>query len=252
MIKRLKRLAISLLVVGLCTFATYSAFKSKMGNLLAPTKNLDNISRKLAKDTYDATKKSRQSAVKIISSEFNSPFVSYMSGTYFKTFNGHYVITAQHGIRGPCEFTIIMYENDLYNCVEYVKIDQESDYIIIQTEEISSRTPINIPGDLPSAPALRESFSIMSPTVYTGYPNAMGPLTVEGTIAGYQDIGSGLYMISYAWAGASGAGVFDKNGNYIGHIVAIDLAQDSFGEINILENVVLIIPSYKVDWSITY
>jgi hypothetical protein len=252
MMTRLKKLTIAVVYLLCCLFVVYSTYKSNERPSLNLIKNQENIAPSLSAQHQAAVEKSRLSAVRIISSDYNSPLVSYMSGTYFKTLKGYYVITAQHGIAGPCELTVVLHEDEFYKCLEYVKIDSTNDYLIMQVEEIFNRKPVSIPQDLPNNSQWKSSYSIMSDTVYTGFPNTIGPLTVHGEIGGYQDFGPGLYMLSYAWAGASGAGVFDYDGHYIGHVVAIDVAQDSLGGMNILENVVLIIPSYRVEWKSTY
>jgi hypothetical protein len=56
--------------------------------------------------------------------------------------------------------------------------------------------------------------------IYTGYPNATGPLTIDGKIMGFVDMA--LYIVNtYAWSGASGSAVFDEKGNIIGIISAL-------------------------------
>ena len=57
-------------------------------------------------------------------------------------------------------------------------------------------------------------------------------------------------MLSYAWQGSSGSGVFDENGKYIGYVVAIDIGKTEHG-IQILQNVVLVVPAFNVDWTKT-
>ena len=89
----------------------------------------------------------------------------------------------------------------------------------------------------------------MNKLIYTGFPNTIGPLTITGNVAGFGG-SEYLYIISYAWQGSSGSGVFDKNGKYIGYVVAIDVGQTEFG-IQVLENLVLVAPAFKVDWSKT-
>ena len=49
--------------------------------------------------------------------------------------------------------------------------------------------------------------------------------------------------------GSSGSGVFSTKGKYIGIVTAIDIGQTEFG-VDILENVVLVTPVFKVDWSV--
>ena len=65
---------------------------------------------------------------------------------------------------------------------------------------------------------------------------------------GYAD-SSYLYVFSHAYMGSSGSGVFSTKGKYIGIITAIDIGQTEFG-VDILENVVLVTPVFKVDWSV--
>ena len=60
-----------------------------------------------------------------------------------------------------------------------------------------------------------------------------------------------IYVQSYAWSGSSGSGVFDNHGNLIGYIMAIDIGNTQYGTA-ILENVMLVVPIYKVDWSVVY
>ncbi len=94
-----------------------------------------------------------------------------------------------------------------------------------------------------------KSYSILNKVVYTGYPNTLGPLTISGEIAGFSP-SQHAYMISYAWQGSSGSGVFDHSGKYIGYVVAIDIGQTEHG-IQILQNVVLVVPAFNVDWNKT-
>ena len=88
----------------------------------------------------------------------------------------------------------------------------------------------------------------MNHVVYTGYPNSIGPLTVQGNIMGFDPAGL-IYVQSYAWSGSSGSGIFDQSGNLIGYILAIDVGQNEYGTA-ILENVMLVVPIYYVDWSV--
>jgi hypothetical protein len=48
--------------------------------------------------------------------------------------------------------------------------------------------------------------------------------------------------------GSSGSGVFSTKGKYIGIVTAIDIGRTEFG-VDTLENIVLVTPVFKVDWS---
>jgi|TARA_R110000824_G_scaffold401327_1_gene611694 hypothetical protein len=198
----------------------------------------------------DSIEKSRYSAVRVISHDSTFLVTSSSTGTYFKAKGKYYVITTEHGIFGGCPFLVVEYDHERYQCKKYVKMDRLNDYAIIEIEgAIPDRKPINIPEDLPRGSQWRSSYSILNKIVYTGYPNSIGPLTLRGEVVGYAD-SDYLYVFSYAYGGASGAGVFSTKGKYIGLVNAIDVGQTEFG-IDILENVVLVTPVFKVDWSAT-
>ena len=93
---------------------------------------------------------------------------------------------------------------------------------------------------------MEEVFESLDPVVYTGYPNATGPMTVHGRIMGF--IEGILYVNMYAWSGASGSGVFDKDGNIIGIVSALEVGD--FGPVQIpLHSSIVVRPTYLVDWA---
>ena len=210
-------------------------------------KDVSNVSSFYNVSMKGAIKKSRSSTVQIVSILPDQGMISTSSGTYFESYGGYFVIGVAHGIGGPCEFTKIVVEGEVHDCKKYIHIDQAADYSIIQVEEIENRKPIKIPRDLPKNNQWRQSLSVLNRVVYTGYPNNLGPLTISGDVAGYAHT-EHIYILSYAWQGSSGSGVFDHNGKYIGHVVAIDVGQTDLG-VQILQNVVLIVPSFKIDWT---
>tara|TARA_R110002020_G_scaffold218633_1_gene426557 strand:+ start:1331 stop:2113 length:783 start_codon:yes stop_codon:yes gene_type:complete len=194
-----------------------------------------------------AIEKSRKSAVQVISLDSTSIMLSSASGTYFTSYGDFFVVTVYHGIQGPCELTMFVHDGNMYDCIEYVVLDSYSDYAIIQTEKIEDRVPIEIPDDLPKSQSWIGSYSVMNKLVYTGYPNTIGPLTIAGDVAGFIEP-EYIYMNSYAWSGSSGSGVFDHTGKYIGYVIALDVGQTEFG-VQVLPNVVLVAPSFNIDWS---
>ena len=210
----------------------------------------DNISSDIAGQELRAVKKSRESAVKIRSMSFNLfAGASTMTGTYFIAKDKPYVITANHGIMGPCILLMVSHENEDYFCKRYVEIDDVNDYIIMELEEkINNSKPIKIPEDLPRGSEWKKSYSLLNKIVYTGYPNAIGPLTLRGDVVGYGD-NEFIYIFSHAYGGASGSGVFSKEGKYIGYVVAIDVGSTDLG-IDVLENIVIVAPSLNVDWTV--
>ena len=173
-----------------------------------------------------------------------------MTGTYFVASGKPYVITVHHGIQGPCWLVTIDHESTQVNCKEYILKDELRDYVIMELEKpISTRTPIRIPQDLPAGSlGWKDSYSLLTNIIYTGYPNTIGPLTLRGDVVGYA-AEEYFYVFSHAYGGASGSGVFTREGRYIGYILAIDVGSTDLG-IDILENIVIVAPSFNVDWSV--
>ena len=195
----------------------------------------------------NSIKKSRLSSVQIVSIFPEQQMISTSSGTYFESYGGYFVVGVAHGLGGPCENTKIVVDGNVYDCKKYIFVDQNQDYSIIQVEKISNRKPIKIPQDLPKNKKWVKSLSLLNKVVYTGYPNNLGALTISGEIAGFSS-SEHIYIISYAWQGSSGSGVFDHSGKYIGYVVAVDVGQTDLG-VQILQNVVLVMPAFKIDWS---
>jgi hypothetical protein len=208
-----------------------------------------NISDDYPTDYRKAVEKSRYSAVLVKSGDLTLRGFSSLSGTYFIANDEPYVITAAHGIGGPCFLTTIIYEDEYYSCDEYVDINIYDDYAIIKlTRRIPNREPIHIPEDLPRGSQWKASYSILNKIIYTGYPNSIGPLTLKGDVVGYAEADY-LYVFSYAYGGSSGSGVFATNGKYIGLVTAVDIGYTDSG-VEVLENIVLVTPIFKVDWSV--
>ncbi len=171
-----------------------------------------------------------------------------MTGTYFVVGDTPYVMTVHHGIHGPCWLVRVIHEGEQYGCKEYITMDEENDYVIMEMEApLSNRTPIRIPEDLPHGTQWKPSYSILNTIIYTGYPNTVGPLTLRGDVVGYGD--EYVYVFSHAYGGASGSGVFTHDGKYIGYVVAIDVGVTEHG-LDILENIVIVAPAFNVDWSV--
>ena len=189
-----------------------------------------------------AVRQSVNSVVAVFSISDDSSQLSTLSGTYFE-FNGeYYVLTSAHGILGGCTRIVASHLDEQSSCEEIKVINREVDYAIFKVEKMESREPLKLRNALPSA---RKSYKLLDKVYYTGYPNSIGPTTWSGTIAG----SSGDYLIlqSYAWSGSSGSGVFDERGKLIGIVMALDVGQTPMGP-QILENFVVVIPIWKVDW----
>lgn len=207
-----------------------------------------NISTEYSGGYQEAILKSRNSSIQLMSADLFMGAIATSSGTYFVVDNTPYVITTAHGIVGPCFLVVASHKDTTVSCDEFIVVDRESDYIIMRLEkEMTDRTPIQIPQDLPLGNEWRKSYSILNKIIYTGYPNSRGPLTLKGDVVGYagEEL---IYVFSYAYSGSSGSGVFSTDGKYIGMIMAIDVGENEVGPA-VLENIVIVTPAYKIDWS---
>tara|TARA_B100001094_G_scaffold57870_1_gene53326 strand:+ start:905 stop:1678 length:774 start_codon:yes stop_codon:yes gene_type:complete len=241
------------IAIGIVTaFLTHLVFYGQFLNSQTPANNLNSISKISENRTVSnkkSIKRSRLSSVRVMSFDMVNGMISTSSGTYF-THNGrNYVFTTSHGLLGGCVSIQIEIDGALFNCIEAIKIDKQNDYAILETEQIVGRKPIDFPKDFArNANNWKKSLTLLNKIVYTGYPNSLGPLTVTGSIMGFDPQGL-IYVQSYAWSGSSGSGVFDQTGRLIGYIMAIDVGQNEYGTA-ILENVMIVVPIYKVDWAV--
>ena len=253
MLKRLlKRLALTLSFTALLVLALYGSYLSTHQSLRFPTEgeinHYTNVSGELREKDRQALIKSRQSAVQVASMEPQTGIMSASSGIYFAHQSKHYVLTTFHGILGDCLTTKIIVEEEAVSCINFTLIDIDTDYIIIETEEIETKTPLQIPTDIPKNREWTKKLAVMNQVYYTGFPNNEGPLTFGGKIIGF-DSDEAIFIDSFAWAGSSGSGVFSSDGKLIGYVLALDVGETRFG-IEVLENFVWVIPLFRVRWEV--
>ena len=234
-------------VLFLICFSFYSALVDNTVNVKTLGESQEQISKYRSVSYKKAVKKSRDSAVRIISIDSVEGHVSTFSGTYVKSYGSYFVITVAHGLAGPCEFTKVVYAQELYDCVKIIEKNDVIDYAVIQVEPIPTRIAVKLPRDLPKNQQWKHAFSLHSKVIYTGYPNNIGPLSIGGHVTGANGTNF-IYLDSYAWEGSSGSGVFDSKGRFIGYVIAIDVGATEFG-VQVLNNVVLVVPSFKIDWT---
>ena len=115
-------------------------------------------------------------------------------------------------------------------------------------EEIPERQAIDVMAHLPRGQQWKKDFAVMAPVYYTGFPNAMGPFTIDGRVVGYNE-NDFLYLKSYGWAGCSGAGVFSQSGRLVAYVLALTVGQTQHGY-NVSEDIVIAVPLFKINWSL--
>jgi len=204
----------------------------------------NNISKLYSVSEKKSIKRSVDSAVRVMSVDEAGEGISLATGTYFVYLGRYYVLTVSHAIVGSCEDLIVTYFNNTSNCINYVLIDRQIDYAIIEVEELQDRKPLSV---LNSVEFRRNKFpKLLDKMFYTGYPNNIGPLSFAGAISGFTDNGY-IFLNSYAWTGSSGSGVFNSKGKLIGIIMALDVGTTQYG-VDVLENLLIVIPVYNIDW----
>ena len=177
---------------------------------------------------------SRKSAVKI---ETDS---GYGSGTYVLIASRKVVITAAHVIDDSVTVTVVGRDGE--NVIgKVIYIDPDNDFAVISVPKMNTRDAVTF------RPFSRDIEGLVGSNVfYSGYPNRHDLLTIRGSVAG-KDRGF-LIMQSYSWMGASGAGVFNSFGDFIGILVAVDIGVFD-GSRQVVESVVWIVPISNIEMS---
>ena len=213
--------------------------------------SLDNISGDLDQKETSVVERSRHSILHVLSGYEDGDGFAKMSGTYVAYDGRFFVITAAHGIKGQCDKMFVATDSDhVYECIQYIIVDQYIDYAIIEIEEVPRRTPVKLRDIIPSNREWKQEVSVLNETFYTGYPNGLGPLTFRGSVAGMSEENY-LYIHSYAWPGSSGSGVFSYDGNLIGVLIALNVGFTGAGY-DVLEDLVIVTPLFMIDWEAAY
>jgi len=191
----------------------------------------------VVKTTTSLIARSRNATVRIVSVGPDDN-MSVGSGTAFK-YKGHtIVVTAAHVISGP-PWVVGIESLGEATIAQVVYYDAHNDLAVLAPYSYSELKPIKFK---PIKPA---SIKIGQNTLYSGYPNDEAMYTIKGYISAINREGN-YYMHSYAWRGASGSGVFDDYGRFIGVLTAVGVGTDVLGTPAAIEDVVHIVPIWKI------
>ena len=207
---------------------------------------ISNISQTITLNARRAISRSRASTVRVISVSSELGGISTSSGTYITFQDKFYILTVAHGLIGDCEGTGFATDKGVYHCKELVAMNSLIDYGIMEVDEIAELDPVEIPEDIPRGAQWKRDFSIMQPIYYTGFPNGMGPFTLNGNVIGYNE-NDFVYIKSYGWSGCSGAGLFGESGRLVGYVLALTVGQTQYGY-NVAEDILIAVPLFKVNW----
>jgi hypothetical protein len=176
--------------------------------------------------------RSRNAAVKI-----ETPY-GYGSGTYVKIGDHSVVITAAHVVdSSPIVFVVGRSGERLPGSIVFV--DSENDFAVVATGDLETRESVRF------RPYRRDSSRLIGENIsYTGFPNHHDLMTIRGSVAGIER--GYIILQSYSWMGASGSGIFDDRGSFVGVLSAVDLGRVR-GSYQIVSSVVWIVPITSID-----
>ena len=175
---------------------------------------------------------SRRSAVRV---ETES---GYGSGTYVLISRRRVVITAAHVIKDHSTVIIHGSEGEKVRG-DVIYVDSDNDFAIVKLPTLKTRRAVRF------RPAGSEPNDFIGQNIfYSGYPKGHELLTIRGSVAGVER--GFLLLQSYAWMGASGAGVFNSLGEFVGVLVAVDVGFFD-GSAHIVESIVWIIPIRNIE-----
>ena len=230
---------------ALCVLATFSSYTDT-------TQRINQHTRDTVGTTGQHSKilsKSINSAVRVISSTEHSGgegLTASSTGTYFIHHQRLYVLTTAHSLVGDCDTTIIVADEYMFHCLELAVYDSHKDYAIMEVEQIFNRIPIKINDFLYDEKDTKHNMRVHEKIFYTGYPQALGPLTFDGKIVSHKQDNGIFYANSYAWAGSSGSGVFNSKGSIVGIITAVSIANTEYG-VDVMEDLIIITPLNTMD-----
>jgi S1-C subfamily serine protease len=162
------------------------------------------------------------------------------SGTLFEI-DGHYLVfTAAHVVNGSPVVSVLGRNGEMVFGTPVLTAN-EVDMAVILIPQMNSRTPMKY------NPAKKQDIDkyVGEEVTYTGFPSHHDLLTIDGVIASEED--GNLVMHSYAWPGASGSGVFDFRGRFVGVVKAVDVGVWSYQvPPQLVEDMVWIAPSWGI------
>jgi len=218
--------------------------------LPAPTpveiESTENTDAALQENTYGTSRRMRRTAARTRNAAVevhNHVLGRNGTGTYFEFKDHLIVLTAAHVVNGAdllevrtslgesAPALVILFDNSIPNDLA----------VLILKDPLSTRTPMNL--------QLREHIDSLvgDEVVYTGNPGRHNQMTIFGNVSGFESDGS-IIIHSYAWAGASGSGVFDERGRLVGILRATDVNRSRLSPYpQITEDIVWLSPAHSID-----
>ena len=180
-------------------------------------------------------KRTRQASVKVKSILLGG----HGSGTYMIAYGRRIVATAAHVVRNE---TTMLIEGRKDEAVigKVVFVDHNVDLAFLVVPEMETRTAVRY------RPQLRYNETLVGTNLtYTGFPSHHDLLTIRGYVAALEH--NMIVANMFGWFGASGSGVFDNQGRYVGCVSGIDMGRFGGGYRIPIEEIVWVAPITSID-----
>jgi len=162
----------------------------------------------------------------------------YGSGTLMRI-DGELVVSTAAHVTGDQPIMIIHGRDGESVPGRVIYCDAGLDIAFVHVEEMNSRDPVRF------RPIRERRDPVGMEITYTGFPNRNDLLTINGTIAGTLFDETLLLMQSYAWMGASGSGVFNDSGEFVGSLIAVEVG--SYFDRQIIETMVYVTSARNIN-----
>tara|TARA_S200002703_G_C3738236_1_gene226990 strand:+ start:154 stop:945 length:792 start_codon:yes stop_codon:yes gene_type:complete len=180
-------------------------------------------------------KRTRKASVKVKSILLGG----HGSGTYMIAYGRRIVATAAHVVRN--ESTMLIEGRDGEVVIgKVIYVDHAVDLAFLVVPEMETRTAVRY------RPQLRYNETLVGTNLtYTGFPSHHDLLTIRGYVAALEY--NMIVANMFGWFGASGSGVFDNQGRYVGCVSAIDMGKFGGGYRVPIEEIVWVAPITRID-----
>jgi S1-C subfamily serine protease len=153
--------------------------------------------------------KSRNAAVKVVEALTGN----HGSGTYMQMYGRFVVVTADHVVEDNTTMQIHGRDQEIV-IARVIYRSSEADLAVLITPELHTRIAMKW------KPRRDDENLLGTNITYTGFPGRHDLLTIRGHVAALER--GHVVANMFGWSGASGSGVFDQRGRFIGVVSAID------------------------------
>ena len=161
------------------------------------------------------------------------------SGTYMIAYGRRVVVTAAHVVRNDSVMAIDGRDGETV-VGQVVFKDADVDIAFIVVPEMETRTAIRY------RPQRHYDERLVGTQItYTGFPSHHDLLTIRGYISSLEH--EMVVTNMFGWFGASGSGVFDHRGRFVGCVSGIDVGSLGWGVRIPLESIVWVAPVSYID-----